>query len=171
MPDPVAVSVEQVQAWFQNHIPDGWFTEPVTTVIDREEMLVIGRLAPPEERPGELSDLEATTSYRERTRDERVAIASRAEAMFGRKVSWIVRCGEAEVPFSTLSVPVMTRLRFDERRVLDTLVAAGVARSRSDALGWCVRMVAENEGEWLAKLRDVMTQVAEVRNEGPDRKG
>jgi len=167
MPDPIAVSVEQVQAWFQSHIPQSWFTEPVVTLVDREEMLVVGRLAPPED-PAELSELEATTNYREQTRDERVAIASRAESMFGRKVSWVVRCGDAEVPFSTLSVPVMTRLRFDERRVLDTLVAAGVARSRSDALGWCVRMVAENEGEWLAKLRDAMTQVAEVRNEGPD---
>lgn len=169
MPDPIAVSVDQVQAWFQTHIPDEWFTEAVTTLVDREELLVVGLLATPE-GPAELSELEATTSYRERTRDERVAIAARAEAMFGRKVSWVVRCGDTEVPFSTLSVPVMTRLRFDERRVLDTLVAAGVARSRSDALGWCVRMVADNEGEWLAKLREAMTQVAEVRNEGPDRK-
>lgn len=169
MPDPIAVSVDQVQAWFQAQIPDDWFTEPVTTVIDREELLVVGRLKPPE-GPEELSELEATAGYRERTRDDRVAIASRAEAMFGRKVSWIVRCGDSEVPFSTLSVPVMTRLRFDERRVLDTLVASRVARSRSDALGWCVRMVADNEGDWLAKLREAMTQVAEVRDEGPDRR-
>jgi len=169
MPDPIAVSAGQVQAWFQSHIPDDWFTEPAITHIDREEVLVIGRLSPPD-GPEELSALEATTAYRERTRDDRVAIASRAEAMFGRKVSWVVQCGDSEVPFSTLSVPVMTRLRFDERRVLDTLVAARVARSRSDALGWCVRMVADNEGDWLAKLREAMTQVAEVRNEGPDRK-
>ena len=56
--------------------------------------------------------------------------------------------------FTTLSVPVMTRLRQSERRVLDTLVDAGVARSRSDALAWCVRLTGENADSWLSRLRD-----------------
>jgi len=62
---------------------------------------------------------------------------------------------------------VMTRLRMREREVLDTLVEAGVARSRSHALAWCVRLVGENESEWIAKLRDAMQDVAKVRAEGP----
>jgi hypothetical protein len=61
----------------------------------------------------------------------------------------------------------MTRLRMPERRVLDTLIDAGVARSRSEALAWCVRLVGENEGEWIGRLRDAFEAVQAVRREGP----
>jgi len=63
---------------------------------------------------------------------------------------------------------VMTRLRQPERQVLDTLVAAGVARSRSDALVWAVRLVGENADKWLAELRSAMQEVDRLRAEGPD---
>jgi hypothetical protein len=69
---------------------------------------------------------------------------------------------------TTLSVPVMTRLRQSERRLLDSLVDAGVARSRSDALGWCVRQVGERAEAWLAELREAMRTVEQVRDAGPD---
>jgi hypothetical protein len=69
--------------------------------------------------------------------------------------------------FTTLSVPVMTRLRQSERRVLDTLVDAGVARSRSDALAWCVRLTGEHTDAWLSELRDALRRVEEVRSQGP----
>ncbi len=54
-----------------------------------------------------------------------------------------------------------------DRRVLDTLISAGVARSRSEALAWCVRLVADHEAEWIQELRDAMASVDEVRNRGP----
>jgi hypothetical protein len=54
------------------------------------------------------------------------------------------------------------------RRVLDTLVEAGVARSRSDALAWCVRLVGRNTETWLADLRAAMESVQRVRSTGPD---
>jgi hypothetical protein len=95
-------------------------------------------------------------------------IADEAEARFGRKVAWGARCGDQEALFTTLSVPVMTRLRMGERRALDTLVDAGVARSRSDALAWCVRLVREHQGEWIDQLREALTHVEAVRAEGPD---
>jgi len=82
-------------------------------------------------------------------------------------VSWGVVSEGRKVMFTTLSVPVMTRLRQAERRVLDTLVEAGVARSRSDALAWCVRLVGEHEDSWLGALRDALRQVEQVRAEGP----
>ena len=50
----------------------------------------------------------------------------------------------------------MTRLHMRQRRVLDTLVDAGVARSRSEALAWCVELVGRNETEWIAKLRGAL---------------
>jgi hypothetical protein len=54
-----------------------------------------------------------------------------------------------------------------ERHVLDTLVDAGVARSRSHALAWCVRLVAERQDDWLKDLRTALQQVEQVRAEGP----
>jgi hypothetical protein len=71
------------------------------------------------------------------------------------------------VLFTTLSVPVMTRLRMAERAVLDVLEDAGAARSRSEALAWCVRMVGENLDEWLRDLRKAFDRVEEVRARGP----
>jgi len=82
-------------------------------------------------------------------------------------VSWGATCEEARKLFTTVSVPAMTRLRMPQRRVLDTLVDAGVARSRSHALAWCVALVAERQEEWLRDLREALTQVQKVRSEGP----
>ena len=61
----------------------------------------------------------------------------------------------------------MTRLRQPQRLVLDTLVESGVARSRADALAWCVRLVGQHEEDWLAELREAMTAVDDVRGKGP----
>src|SRR5581483_12469021 len=105
--------------------------------------------------------------HREDTRQHRMRIADEAEARFGRKVAWGARCGDHEVVFTSLSVPVMTRLRLSERRALDTLVDAGVARSRSEALAWCVRLVRDHEGDWIDQLRAALVQVEQVRAEGP----
>ena len=98
-------------------------------------------------------------------------IADEAEDRFGRKVAWGVEVGarrRERILFTHLAVPVMTRLRQPERQVLDTLVDAGVARSRSDALAWSVELVGEHAEEWLTKLRDAMSEVDELRAQGPD---
>ena len=105
--------------------------------------------------------------FREDTRDARIKIAREAEHRYRRKVSWGARCGDQEELFTTASVPIMTRLRMPERQVLDTLVEAGVARSRSHALAWCVRLVGQNESEWIAKLKEALTSVQAARAEGP----
>jgi hypothetical protein len=96
-----------------------------------------------------------------------MSIAEEAQGTFGRRVSWGAACGEVRQLFTTLSVPVMTRLRLTERAVLDTLVESGVARSRSDALSWCVRLVGKHEADWLTDLRDALVNVRKVRSEGP----
>lgn len=106
--------------------------------------------------------------FREETRGTRMQIADEAQARYGRKVSWGARCGEVSDLFTHLSVPVMTRLRQPERQVLDTLVDAGVARSRSEALAWAVTLVGEHTESWLSGLRDAMAEVDKLRAQGPE---
>jgi hypothetical protein len=169
----VDAAEEALRGWFTGRLPADWFTAPPEIKVDREEITIIGALADPEGAAG-ASDAEAAAAadgrsrrFREETRDHRIEIALEAEHKFGRKVSWGVECGGRTVMFTTFSVPVMTRLRQSERQVLDTLVDAGVARSRSDALAWCVRLVGEHSSSWLAELRTALRKVEQVRAEGP----
>jgi hypothetical protein len=158
---------DDVHDWFAGRLPDDWFTAPADVSVDREEIVVVGELAPPDTE-GEAAVAGRISRFREDTREQRMRIADEAEQRYGRKVAWGASIGDRRVLFTHLAVPVMTRLRYDERAVLDTLVAAGVARSRSDALGWCVRLVGEHADEWLANLRAAMAQVDELRAQGPD---
>jgi hypothetical protein len=165
-------SDDEIRGWFAGRLPDDWFNGAIEVVTDRDEILVTGTIAPPqleEESPeARVSAISARVAgFREDTRARRMRIADEAQHRFGRTVSWGVVCDDQRVPFTTLSVPAMTRLRQPERRVLDTLVDAGVARSRSHALAWCVRLVAEHQDDWLRDLRDALTKVEEVRAEGP----
>ena len=132
-------------------------------VVDREEIVVIGTI----EVPDPAAVVGRTKRFREETREQRMRIAEEAEAAFGRKVSWGVQAGEERYLFTHLAVPVMTRLRQRERLVLDTLIDAGVARSRSDALAWCVRLVEKHQGDWIEQLRAALVHVEEVRKQGP----
>lgn len=166
-------AVEGVRGWFAGRLPDGWFEGAPEIVLDREEIGVVGRLPEPaaaaDVSPTERAEMLAghVQRFREGTRDQRIAIAREAEHRFGQKVSWGAACGDHREMFTTLSVPVMTRLRQPERRVLDTLVEAGVARSRSDALAWCVRLVGKNTDEWLSELRSALEHVERARAAGP----
>ena len=108
-----------------------------------------------------------TAELREDTRGRRIEIAREAEHRFERKVSWAVRVGDRTELFTHVAAPAMTRLRQPERLVLDTLVDAGVARSRAEALAWCVKLVGQHESDWLGELREAMSHVADVRTKGP----
>ena len=164
---------DDASAWFAGRLPDGWFTESPIVVVDREEITVVGTLPPLE---GEFADDAARAAaesgrisrFREETREERIEIARQAEHRYGRKVAWGAKLGGTEQLFTTLSVPVMTRLRQEERLILDTLVDAGVARSRSEALAWAVRLVGEHADAWLTELRDAMSKVDDLRAKGPE---
>lgn len=157
----------EIQAWFAGRLPDEWFSSPAEVMVDREEITIIGTLPEPESDNTTVAAEGRIKRFREETRARRIEIASEAERKFGRKVAWGARCGPVTEMFTTLSVPVMTRLRQPERRVLDTLVDAGVARSRSDALAWCVRLTGEHADAWLAELREALLRVEEVRAQGP----
>jgi hypothetical protein len=160
--------------WFVGRLPDDWFTGPPEITYDRDEILVVGALREPEQAKDADEETRAAArrgrieSFREDTRNQRMRMADQAEAKFGRKVAWGAECAGERVVFTTLSVPVMTRLRMPERSVLDTLVEANVARSRSEALSWCVQLVREHEGDWIRQLRDALSHVDEARAGGPE---
>jgi hypothetical protein len=166
---------DDAAAWIAGRLPDGWFTGTPEVRIDREEILVVGRVADPDLPEGagdvdrDAAEQGRITRFRDDTRDERIGIAREAEHRYGRKVAWGAQSGGTRQLFTTLSVPVMTRLRQPERQVLDTLVDAGVARSRSEALAWCVRLVGQHADDWLGGLREAMAQVDRLRAEGPGR--
>ncbi|MFF5002234.1 hypothetical protein ACFY3G_05355 [Streptomyces phaeochromogenes] len=165
---------EKLRGWFAGRLPDDLFESLGEVTVDREEITVVGRI--PEPRLAEnASDAERKAAvdsriqeFRERTRDARVTVAREAEHRFGKKVSWGVECGGERALFTHVAAPVMTRLRQPQRQVLDTLIAAGVARSRSDALAWCVRLVERHADDWLTELRDSLEHVQRVRAQGPD---
>jgi hypothetical protein len=176
-------SADDAPGWFAGRLPSDWFVGEPTVTVDREEIIVSGELPPVASGTGdEVSTSKTGTTdeagaraaaqgriqrFREDTREARMRIADEAEDRYGRKVAWGASIGDTRALFTHLAVPVMTRLRQDERRVLDTLVDAGVARSRSDALAWCVTLVGEHTDEWLAGLRAAMSEVDKLRAEGP----
>jgi hypothetical protein len=164
---------ERVRGWFTGRVPEEWQHQPVEVSVDREEIVVLLTL-PDVDLPEGTSDAEAEEAragrikgFREDTRGKRISIASEAQRRFERKVSWQVRVGDRTELFTHVAAPVMTRLRQPQRQVLDTLVDAGVARSRSEALAWCVRLVGQHADDWLGELREAMTAVADVRAKGP----
>lgn len=163
-----------IKAWFSGRLPAEWVGETPEVRADREEITIVVRLDPVE-LGADASDEERReaaagriSGWREDTRDARIVIAREAEHRFERKVSWGAAIGETSALFTHLAVPVMTRLRQPQREVLDTLVAAGVARSRADALQWCVRLVGQHTDDWLTELRSAMENVHAVRKQGPE---
>jgi hypothetical protein len=165
--------ISDLEGWLAGRLPDEWFTGAPTVTVDREEILVVGELPAPTLDEGADEAARAAAAhgrierFREDTREERIEVARQAEHRYGRKVAWGARIGDVEELFTTLSVPVMTRLRQPERLVLDTLVDAGVARSRSDALAWAVALVGEHASTWLDDLRGAMSAVDDLRARGP----
>ena len=164
----------EISAWFDGRLPDEWIaTERAAVTVDRDEITVVLTIPAPD-LAADATDIDRreagagrVSGFREDTRERRISIAREAEHRFERKVAWGVTVGDRTELFSHLAAPVMSRLRQPERLVLDTLVASNVARSRSDALAWCVRLVGEHTETWLADLRSAMERVDELRSQGP----
>ncbi|MEU1425502.1 hypothetical protein ABZ412_00315 [Nocardia sp. NPDC005746] len=179
--------VSDAPDWFAGRLPADWFTGPATLEVDRDEIVVLGELPlpPAESAPAAEPGADAPAAdaapagvpqatregllarFRESTRPARMQIAQEAQARYGRNVAWGVLVDGERIMFTHLAVPVMTRLRQPERKVLDTLVDAGVARSRSDALAWTVKLAGKHAEEWLGELRTAMRKVDDLRTEGP----
>ena len=170
---PSAEQRAEIKAWFAGRLPDDFFVGAPEVTVDNDEILVTGSLSAVELEKGATAEAAATAEearierFREDTREHRVRIAEEAQARFGRVVSWGATAGGTSRLFTTANVPVMTRLRLSKRQVLDTLIDAGIARSRSEALAWCVELVGRNEAAWIDELRTAFAHVEEVRAQGP----
>jgi len=163
------VKTNELQAWLQEHVPAEMLSGPPEIAVYDDEAVIIV--------PLELSGFDDALEGEERRAAERRLIAQRREEsrpwriklarvlqpMLGRAIAWGMRAGESEALFSTRSVPVMTRLGRAERDVLDTLVAAGVADTRSAALAYAVRAFAAEHADWLDEVREAIAQVEQVR--------
>ena len=147
----------EIREFFEDRLPAEWFVGAPSIESDEEEILCVGALPPGATVEG----------FRETTRQERVAVAQEAASRFGRIVSWGVEHEGVTTLFTTHSAPVMTRLKLRERAVLETLIDGGIARSRSEALAWCVKLVARHQEDWLAELREALGAVEQVRVGGP----
>jgi hypothetical protein len=169
LPPDSSADQQRLRGWLTGRIPPDWFTGPVEVVVDRDEITVIGSLEAPTDAGSERAAAAKgrAKAFREQTREQRIVIAREIEERTDRKVSWGVVIDDERHMFTHLAAPVMTRLRQPERQVLDTLVAAGVARSRAHALAWCVRLVGQHTDDWLAELRAAMKEVDRVRAAGP----
>ncbi|MDQ1714602.1 MAG: hypothetical protein QOC60_547 [Frankiaceae bacterium] len=165
--------MEKLTAWLTGRLPDDWFDGSPEVTVDKEEITIVGWLTAPDlaedaDAPAHrASELGRIKRFREDTRERRMQIDNEAQHHFGRSIAWGAECGETRQVFTNMSVPVMTRLRQPDRVVLDTLVDAGVARSRSDALAWCVRLVGQHESDWLQSMKDALVGVQQARAAGP----
>jgi hypothetical protein len=166
-------TTDEIKAWFAARQPESWAKEPPEVTVDDEEIVVVVKLPDVEVAEGASAEPLAAARearaerFREESRDQRMRIAAEAERRFRRKVSWGAACGDQKGLYTTLSMPVMTRLRMHERSVLDTLVDSGVARSRSEALAWCVRLVGKHQADWIEELREALVGVEAARAKGP----
>jgi hypothetical protein len=163
------VKKDELQHWLQEQLPAQLLASaPEIAVYDDEVVVMLPLTA---EAPGAESSnedqrdaaLRLIGQRREETRALRMRFARDLQEIFGRPVAWGMRAGETSVLFTTRTAPVMTRLGRAERNVLDTLVAAGVADTRSSALAYTVRAFATEHADWLAEVRAAIKQVDQVR--------
>ncbi|MBK9714511.1 MAG: hypothetical protein IPO81_24855 [Kouleothrix sp.] len=163
------MNTTELQSWLKERLPaDLVAGMPEIAIYDDEVIVTVplatgalgAELAGDERRQAEQRLI---VQRREETRPLRMKLARELQARLGRPVAWGMRAGETELMFTTRSVPVMTRLGRAERDVLDTLVAAGVADTRSSALAYAVRAFAAEHADWLAEVRTAIAQVEQVR--------
>jgi hypothetical protein len=164
------MNTTELQSWVQERAPVNLLAGPPETTLYEDEVVIVLPLAaagtdaelPDEERRA--AERRLIARRREETRPWRMKLARELQAKLGRPVAWGMRVGESQLLFTTRSAPVMTRLGRAEREVLDTLVAAGVADTRSAALAYAVRAFAAEHIDWLAEVREAIAQVEQVRS-------
>src|SRR5690242_1445222 len=92
-----APPVDDLAGWLAGRLPDGWFEGAAEVSVDRDEILVVGRLAAPsvegDEAAARAAEAGRIRRFREETREQRIHIARDAEHRYGRKLAWGAVCG------------------------------------------------------------------------------
>lgn len=163
------MNISEAARWIQERMPSELLSGPPELSIYDDEAVVLLPIAV-RELPGGASARRAPARRvsADRAAPRKLApcaCAWRASCKSSLSCQWPGACaaGSTEALFTTRSAPVMTRLGRAEREVLDTLVAAGVADTRSSALAYAVRAFAIEHASWLAEVRDAIAQVEQVR--------
>jgi hypothetical protein len=155
----------EIQQWLSERLPPDLVAGPPEVRLYDDEAIIILRLPTPEDS-ADVGEREhrLIIRLRESSRHVRMQLARELQRALHVPVAWGMRCGSTERIFTSCTVPVMTRLNRREREVLDTLVAAGVAETRSAALAYAVRAFAAAYDEWLIEVDEVIEQVQQVRS-------
>jgi len=163
------VKTHEIQSWLQERALANLLASPPEIALYDDEAVIVLPLATAEldealaDEQLRAAERALIVRRREETRPWRMKQARELQPKLGRAVAWGMRAGASAALFSTRSVPVMTRLGRTERDVLDTLVAAGVADTRSAALAYAVRAFAAEHIDWLDEVREAIAQVDQVR--------
>lgn len=163
------MKTSELQRWLQERLPAGLAAGPPEVAEYDDEVVITIPLVvegldaglPADDR--RQAEGQLIVQRREETRPLRMKLARELQSRLGRPVAWGMRAGGSDALFTTRSAPVMTRLGRAEREVLDTLVAAGVADTRSSALAYTVRAFAAEHADWLAEVREALVHVEQVR--------
>ena len=164
------MNTTELRSWVQGRLPANLLANPPEVTIYDDEAVVVLPIRDDQidaalfDEDRRQAELQLIARRREETRLLRMKVARELQKLVERPVAWGMRAGSSIVLFTTRSAPVMTRLGRAERDVLDTLVAAGVADTRSAALAYAVRAFAAEHGDWLAEVREAIAQVEQVRS-------
>jgi hypothetical protein len=162
------MQLAELQARIHARLPAPFASQPPDIRVYDDEIVIVLHADAAPEPASEQSQRDAELAWirqqREQTRPLRMQLADELQAMLRRHVAWGMRVGSSEMLFTTRSAPVMTRLGRAEREVLDTLVAAGVAETRSSALAYIVRAFAVEHAEWLDEVREAIAHVQQIRS-------
>lgn len=168
-----AASPSEIIGWVSGALPPDLYRGAPTVEVDRDEILVVGDVGAPDSPEGldpegvAAAEAARIARFREETRDRRIAVARQAEARYDRPISWGATAGATTARFTTVHARTATRLDLEQRRLLDHLVEAGIARSRGHALAWCVTLVQQNEEQWLTRLKEALANLQQTAKDAP----
>ena len=168
-----AASPSEIVGWVSGALPPDLYRGAPTVEVDRDEILVVGDVGSPEVPEGLDADGTAAAEaarisrFREETRDQRIAVARQGEARYDRPISWGATAGATTQRFTTVHARTATRLDLDQRKLLDHLVEAGIAKNRPQALAWCVTLVQQNEDQWITRLKESLETLNHTRQDAP----
>ncbi|MBV9230990.1 MAG: hypothetical protein JOZ18_16900 [Chloroflexi bacterium] len=157
-----------LKQWLLQQFPATIVSSDPEITVNEDELLIILHLNTDTlASEGEArSQAESTLieHYRHETRTLRIQLGRQIYRTYGFVVSWGMRAGETLQLFTNNNtVPVMTRLSGEERRVLDTLIAANIANTRSTALSYIVRTFAAEHQDWLREVQEASMHMAQLR--------